>query len=675
MKRNNNPPVLCFRRWKRTPYAAFASIGKVVKIGVLCVACSLITMRAQPAIAQSVPGVATAGDTLRELDETVITGERPPQFLSLMQVVAIIRQSDIERAPVQNLQDLLRYLEGIDLRARGNNNVQADISLRGGTFDQTVILLNGVNITDPQTGHYSLDIPLNLHHVKRIEVLQGPGAWSSGAAAYCGAINIITEVQDSSGAAIGLAQGAHRYQSYDLAGHLAAKGFRATASAHKSQSAGFTENTDFDLENLYLQLRYASRHSGTWHGQFGYQHKSYGANSFYTASYPNQFDHTETFLSSLRYHLEKKHWSGALTLYHRQHYDRFELFRHNAPAWYTGHNYHRTDLAGALAQLHHASKAGTTTAGFNYRFEHIFSNKLGEPLHQPFRVKGERAANALYLYEKTRMHLSGFLQHTFHRRWFHATAGLMAAGNSDFGFRLYAGGNLSFDLHPHWQLKTALSNSYRLPTFTDLYYTSVTQQGNPGLQPEEALNTELSLLYRRTHWRATLGGFYRYGYRTIDWIRRPNETVWQAQNLTHVTAAGANLLVEYIPEASFLQRAALSYAYVHVASATEEWASAYATDQLRHRLSGTLQHRIWQQLAASWQLSYQQRAGAYLDLGTNTEKPFRAFWLCDLKIYWETPHYNLFAEATNLFNTQYFDFGNIPQPGRWIKLGVNIKIF
>jgi iron complex outermembrane receptor protein len=609
----------------------------------------------------------------RELDGVSVTAERPPQFRSVMHVTAVITRSDIERSAAQTLADLLRSVEGVDIRARSPQGVQADLSIRGSTFDQTVILLNGVNITDPQTGHHSLDIPVNLDHVARIEVLQGPGAWTFGAAAYSGAINIITAPADTSGLAVGLAGGAYGYRNGHAAGAVAAGRLRVAASAGGSRSDGFADNTEFDMNNVYAQFRYATP-GGAVDGQFGYQDKNFGANNFYGPEYPTQFEHTRTFLSSLRYHFDRRRWGAAVTLHHRQHRDRYELFHSNPAAWYAGPNYHRTDVAGALAQFDYIGRFGVTTAGLHFRYEHIFSNNLGEPLGEPVAVRGE---DAFYTLGKTRSHYSGFLRHTVHLQRLHATVGLMGAGNSAFGFRLYAGGNLEYDLAPQWQLAAAASNSYRLPTFTDLYYHAGQQRGSIDLKPEEAVNGELALRYRRGSWSGAALAFFRYGYRTISWVFR-DDRLWHAENSTDITTAGGELQIACAPQRRFFKRASLHYAYLY---ADPEWKESvsYTIEQLTHRITGTLQHGIWRQLAAAWQLSYRQRAGSYrpYDAAAGTyaaATAFAPFWLCDLKVYWSSRRCTVFVEAANLFDRHYFDFGNIPQPGRWVKAGITVKI-
>jgi iron complex outermembrane receptor protein len=683
MKNTTSKKLVCFRRWTRKRYAVFNSLGKQIKIGVLSASVSLVALSVQQVSAQASAAQATEReheDKTVPIDEIVVTGDKTLSIADPVRVVAVINRSDIERAAVQNIQDLLRYVDGIDVRTRGGNNVQADVSFRGGAFDQTVILLNGVNITDPQTGHHSLNIPVNLEDVQRIEVLQGPGAWTMGAVTYSGAINIITRLTSQTSASAGLIQGMHSYQSYNAAGNFAAKGLRTAASVSKNKSDGYTANTDFDIDNAYAQLRYATEKNGVVSGQFGYQNKNFGANNFYTPEYLYQYEHTRTFLSSLRYSIEKKRWGVAATLYHRQHQDRYELFHVNPPEWYTGHNYHRTDVAGSLVQLTRFSKFGITTAGFSYRYEHIYSNALGEPLQKPVAVKGEGGSNAFYTHEKEREHFSTFLQHALHVRKFHLSLGVMGAGNNDFGFRAYAGSNVAYDLTPAWQLSAAADNDYRLPTFTDLYYKVGSYRGNPDLKPEEAVTGELALRYHRSPWRASATGFYRYGYHIISWWLNPDDNLWYSQNITNVATFGVNLYAEYAPQKCLLQKFAAGYAYLYVTPSNQAGAASYVVEQLSHRLTATLQHGIWSRLAASWQLQYQQRAGSYtpFDAATKTyaaeATTFSPFWLCDLKICWEEKSYNIFAEATNLFNATYFDFGNIPQPRRWVKVGITVKL-
>ena len=126
------------------------------------------------------------------LNEIEISASKIKLYPGSARILTVIEKTEIDQSAVRSIDDLLDYVAGIDVRQRGVNGVQADVSIHGGSFDQILVLLNGVNITDPQTGHYNLDIPLDISDVSRIEILQGSAARILGPNAFSGAINIIT---------------------------------------------------------------------------------------------------------------------------------------------------------------------------------------------------------------------------------------------------------------------------------------------------------------------------------------------------------------------------------------------------------------------------------------------------------------------------------------------------
>ena len=192
--RENKP--LAFSKWSNKGFAVFSSLKKVVKISTLAVA-YLLFANPNSVSAQSVDTSSVSRNY--DLESIDVTSEQLPEtYSNISRVVVTITQKEIERAAVTSVNELLEYAANIDIRQRGTNGVQADISMRGGTFDQVLVLLNGVNITDPQTGHHNLNLPVHLSSIKKIEILKGPGAWKFGPGAFNGAINIITEVDRKS---------------------------------------------------------------------------------------------------------------------------------------------------------------------------------------------------------------------------------------------------------------------------------------------------------------------------------------------------------------------------------------------------------------------------------------------------------------------------------------------
>ncbi|MDP3451863.1 MAG: TonB-dependent receptor plug domain-containing protein [Bacteroidales bacterium] len=668
---------ICFKRWKRTPWAPFASMGKTIKIGVLCVTYSLLVFKSQPLLSQS--KTKSEDVTLRALEELVINTERPTPFQPLVRVVAVIRQQEIERAAVQNLQDLLRYIQGADLRSRGSEGVQADLNILGGTFDQTMVMINGINFSDPQTGHHSLNIPVDISQIERVELLHGPGAWSEGSVAYSGAINIITKRPEKTtlqstlsggeygyfrgSANIGFSPQANRYKGWSLSGQ---------AGGGHSRSDGFTDNTDFEITNLFSNISINNIRGHSIDIQAGWQEKSFGANSFYSIAYPEQFENTRVFLSSLKYVWENKSWQISASVYQRRHHDRFELFRDESPQWYKGHNYHVNDVVGINSKAAYRwKKWGSTVFGVDFRYEHIYSTVLGDPLDAPIAVPGETGVS--FTKGKERDTYSLFLRHILQLDKWRFTAGIMGAENSNYGTRLYAGLAAAYSINPYLEASGWINNSYRNPTFTDLYYKSPTQTGNMGLKPEEAIAAQIGLRFTRFNLRSSVSGFYRYGYRIIDWTRESGSDQWSASNITNIRSAGIDISAMLLFASGPITRAAISYSWMDVSKQSEGLHSLYATDFLRHKAGVSIEHDIAWKLSGRWDLSYQKRDGTYLG-AEGSEVPYKGFIIADLKIVWNGKIVKPFAEATNLFNTNYLHIGNLPQPRRWIKVGVGINI-
>ena len=196
----NQRKALRFRQFKRKGYALFACLGRVVIIGVLSVA----TLTSASAATDNSNTTDETGDPQKidketTLDDVEVTGSCAPLALGqAVRMVTVLSREEIQAAPVQSINDLLKIAVGVDVRQRGPIGAQTDVSIRGGTSEQITILLNGISICDPQTGHNAFDLPCDISDIERIEVLEGPAGRVYGTSSLVGAINIvnITNVHD-----------------------------------------------------------------------------------------------------------------------------------------------------------------------------------------------------------------------------------------------------------------------------------------------------------------------------------------------------------------------------------------------------------------------------------------------------------------------------------------------
>jgi len=611
-----------------------------------------------------------------DIKEIVVSGQRSPSIHSeLNRVVTVIRKEQIRNAPVQSLQEILEYAVNVDIRQRGNFGVQADLSIRGGSFEQTLILLNGIKINDPQTGHHNLNIPIDINSIERIEILEGPGSRVFGPNAFSGAINIITKPKESNNVNLALTGGEHGYYKTNLSGSLRLGEVGNFVSIGKSGSNGYIENTDFGITNFFYHGS-VSLSNTSLDIQTGYQNKAFGANSFYTPKYPNQYEQTKTTLASIKLTTGNKIKISPL-IYWRRHQDRFELFRDNPAAWYTGHNYHLTDIYGAEVNSIFNTNLGKTAVGLDFRSENILSNVLGESMGDTLDVPGEPAG--FFTKRKSRENISLFLEQNIIVEKFSASAGILTNWNTDFDWKMYAGADIGYKITSNIKIYGSINQSLRIPTFTDLYYIGPTNVGNPHLKTEEAVTYELGTKYQNQFFNGHLSFFRRNGKNMIDWVRMPDSLKWESKNITQIITRGFEIAgyldINKLINKSFpLKYLRLSYSFLETEKQSGEYISAYVLDYLKHKLNIEIEHSLYKDLRASWKITFQDRAGTYTDFTTGLEKPYEPLVLINSRLFLNKETFTIFVEASNLLNTRYFDMGNVRMPGRWILLGGTLNL-
>lgn len=677
--------VSTFKKWDAKSYSVFNSLHKLVRVGCLATAYLSFALPANADENLYVANRDTSDQIASEVqvEEVVVSALRAPvAFPQVARIVSVIGKKEIEHAPVQSLQDLLEYALNVDIRQRGNNGVQADVSIRGGSFDQVLVLLNGINITDPQTGHHNLNLPISFDAVERIEILEGPASRVYGPNAFSGAINIITATSNTSKIKVHGSAGEHGFYDAGVSGTAVAGKMKHFVSANQRKSNGYIENTDFEVSDLFYQGQLITE-AGKFEVQAGYTERAFGANSFYTPAYPAQFEEIKTTFASLKMEMGNV-IRFAPAVYWRRNQDRFELFRgmDDSPSWYSSHNYHLTDVYGTNFNAWFTSPLGKTAFGADFRSENIWSTVLGKPMDKPISAPGEEGIE--FTNSDTRTNFSLFFEHSLYLEKLVVSAGLMTNWNTHLGigWDVYPGIDVSYAVLDDIKWYSSVNKSLRMPSFTDLYYNSPTSKGNTDLKPEQATTFETGIKVNKSAFTAHAAYFRRWGKNMIDWVRLPEETVWYAQNLTELNTHGIEFAAKLNPdlligEETFLNRISVSYAYLDQNKKSSNYASRYVLDFLKHKLDIGLTHRIYKNIGANWQFSYQDRNGNYTkwegsDYGE--EVPYDPYWLVDARLFWKKDKTNIYIEVSNLLDKSYYDFGNVTQPGRWLKVGFTKQI-
>ncbi len=681
---NSQKSIVTFRKWGRKGFSIFASLHKIIKIAALI---SVYLTFAIPVRSEQQLLVAT-NDTLRpieeiEMEEVVVSAQRVPvAFSQTARIIQVIGKEELANAPVHDIQDLLKFASNVDVRQRGNNGVQADISIRGSSFDQVLILLNGIPLNDPQTGHHNLNLPISFDAIDRIEIMEGSASRLFGPNAFSGAINIITGQSTTPSLTGRITGGLFGFFESAFSAIVRTGKLTNNYSVDYKRADGSLKNTDFKIGNAFYQgtVLYPT---GKIDFQGGYSDRGFGANDFYTPAYPNQYERIKSIFASIKATRENPFHSTP-SIYWRRNQDRFELFRNNvnAPSWYKMHNYHLTDTYGANVSGWIDTWNGKLAFGTDFRSENIQSTVLGKILNKPTNIPGESGVQ--FNYSDRRDNLSLFGEYSQHIGNFDLSAGLMANRNSslDKKWEIYPGIDLGWRISNPLKIYVSGNKSLRMPTFTDLYYKSATNIGNSELLPEEALSLETGLKLSNNWLTTHVAFFERWGKNMIDWVRQQNETVWYAKNLTNLNTLGVEFSAKINPSElvgndQFIRSLDFSYGYLLQSKESGVYISKYLLDYLKHKVDIRFSNNICRNISASWLISYQDRNGTFtLWEGSKygNEVNYAPLWLVDTRINWTIGMCNFFVEASNLLNKTYFDYGNVEQPGIWGKAGFVLKL-
>lgn len=528
--------------------------------------------------------------------------------------------------------DFLAYDPSLDLRSRAPFGVQADLSIRGATFGQTLVLLDGMRLNDPQTGHHNLDVPLPLETVSRIEVLRGAGSTLYGADAVGGAVHLVTRVPERHELRLRGAAGNHGLQDQRI--YLA--GVRGNWSqqlaASRQFSSGFMPNRDFRNLSLASITRREHPRAGTA-VTLAHNDRPFGAERFY-GPFPS-WERTRTWYGAIHQRLPNTNLAVAW----RRHTDLFVLYRER-PEIYT--NRHRSETWQASLRRRHSLVASSTLHyGVEYLRDGIRSTNLG--LHSRTRGAAYAAwdARALRRFSFT----AGARQETYR------------AGASPFAPTLSGG----VWIHRRLKLRGAAARAFRLPTFTDLYYRDPATRGSPDLRPESAWSFESGLDVYAERVQLGLTAFERRERDGIDYVRRPGESFWQAANLHRLRMRGWELDLR----ADLGRGHQLALAW----TALSGWRKALGDLESRYVFNYPSQAAV-----ASWHAVIGQGLAARLRLGSYKRTGRSIYFVADGALAWERGWLRPFVGLQNMTNTRYEEIAGVPMPGRSVLAGVEILL-
>lgn len=588
--------------------------------------------------------VNAQNDTLwrRNLEDVVVKENRIViPFSESARNISIVTQKDLQATPSVSYMEALNYVPGVDIRQRGPMGVQADLSIRGGTFDQALVLLNGVKMSDPQTGHHSMYLPISTMNIKQIEVVKGPAARIYGQNAFSGAVNIVTKVPEGRRLMVGTTVGDNDLLNTHIGLAIPIRRYKQFISFGQTSSQGYQYNTDFSIINGFYQSEVRIGR-GTLDLQAGHVQRKFGANGFYSSpDFKDQYEEVTTSYASASYRLTGGNYIITPRVYWRRNHDDYVFLRQN-PDYI--HNIHTTNTIGGEVNsvINLKNENGVIGVGAEVRNEDIVSTNLGNWNRTIAGVFGE------YRWEKGD---------------FKVTPGVYVNYYSDYGVNVFPGIDASYNLTSYSKFFANIGNAYRIPTYTDLYYVGRTNIGNPDLQPESAWTYEAGYKYNRNGVFFQGSGYYQMAKSVIDWTRTNDTLPWQPTNLNNVNSYGFEANVDFrfdqiLRKDFFIKRVFIGYHFINATlEINNEIASRYALEHLNNQLSVGLEHRIYKQLYNSMKFRFVDRIKM---------ENYKVF---DAKVFWKAKNYTLFIEGTNLFDAEYRETNLVTMPGRWIRGG------
>ena len=539
--------------------------------------------------------------------------------------------------------DLLQQVSGIDIRRRGVPGTQADLYIRGGGFDQTLLLIDGMKMDDIQTGHHTLNLLLPIQLIERIEIIKGPASRIFGQNAFNGAINIVTkslpklDKKQFEMLVSNPTFGSFKQFGFLINSRLSLKEkFNAQLTFSRSKSDGYRYNTDYSNDFFFFKSEIKTQKNPIIITS-GFTEKKFGANGFYASpTATDQYEETQASFLGISTLLGSEKFLIRPKLYWRRGQDEYIYIRNNPSVYRNLHKTNKIYLDFSFSKLFESSRLNF---GIDLSNSSISSNNLGD--HNRFTT----SLYADYTF-KTKDNKLSF------------SPGLSISNFSDMSTHFFPGIDVGFDINEKINLYANYGKTYRIPTYTDLYYSDRNTIGNPDLNPEHAITNEIGIKYSNENIDVSSSFFTRKSSNIIDYVKQSEQDKWEATNIRNLDTNGFDL--SFLYKISLYNSLRIGYTYLFDKSYVSQVNySRYAINSLRHQLNTRLA------------LKYSNKITHTLisRFGERSNKVSHIVYDSNLKYQLSENSY-FFINVNNIFNEEYYETNLVPMPGRNFLIGV-----
>lgn len=576
----------------------------------------------------------------------IITATRvPTNSLYVSRSVDIIDTHTIQNSGASSVEDLLQKCTNVDVKSRGIFGVQTDVGIRGASFSQHLLLLDGVRLNDPQTSHHNYDLPISIDQIQRIEVLKGPGSALYGPDAFGGVINIITRIPQQQMLHFNLNGGEHGLVGASGNYNFSSNGIHSSNVIEYRRSDGYHYDTEFQTtsisSNNTLELPV-----GTYSLFGGYTNKAFGAFNFYGASPSKEWTETMFFSAAAKFAFASFLLQPKVS--YRRHYDKF-MFDIRTPDKYV--NTHTTNsYSGEIQSIIQIFESSSLLTGITENVDNIVSSNLQNHSRSSIGIM---------------MALQSVIQHKFL-----VDIGMREDFHSNYGMQFNPTISIGYLFSQYSKVFATIGRSFREPSYTELYYSSPLRIGNADLKPEIGWSYEVGVDYTfDSQMRITSSIFERDQKNLIDYVKFSiADAAYNANNFTKAITRGVEATFRYSIDQdqttnSTFQYLLVSYTYldsqIDIGSI---YSSVYSFTHPRHQLSI--------EFSGTFPLFINWTAGGTHKIKLNGTN----YTLVDAKLSRSFSNTKIFLQGTNLLNQSYEEIAGVPLPGRWLWAGVEVKL-
>lgn len=566
-------------------------------------------------------------DSVQIIDEVVIEAQRISiPFSEKSHTISILTASEIMQMPATSLEETLQLIPGIDIRRRGVKGMQSDLYIRGGNFNQTLLLIDGIKLDDMQTGHHTMNGMIDLDNIERIEIIKGASARIYGQNAMNGAINIVTKNIKNDKIKLSINAGSFDNYGSSVSYQKTLKEASVQFQVKKQKSKGYRFNTDFDNWSAFFKTNW-----NNYELLATYAQRDFGANGFYASpEYKDQYEETQTNLIALKRKFSVDNWKINSSFHWRRNQDMYLFLRHD-PEYYR--NLHVNNKVGITVDASVKSKIGITGIGVDMNQGFLTSNNLGDH---------KRLSTTVFVEHKIKL---------FENK-LDITPGVALANYTDFKSFIYPGIDIGYRFSNY--IKAYVNSGYtnRIPTYTNLYYQSAIESGNSDLKPERALTTEGGVHVTYGDLRINTNAFSRKSTNLIDWTKEVETDKWQAQNIGEVNTNGFETEANYsLKFKRYTQHISLGYSLLDDSIKDKDIPfSRYSLNSYKHQFSGNLRTQLFSFLKQSVSYRYSERIN-----GEN-------YHLIDIAMTSHFKKWELGFKANNILNIEYTETNLVPMP-------------